>query len=35
MRSMLDGRKVKAPPTLFATYRQTLDPYAEPDPDHP
>ena len=35
LRSMLDGRKVKAPPTLFSTYRQTLDPYAEPDPDHP
>jgi uncharacterized protein YecE (DUF72 family) len=29
IRSMLEGRKVAAPPTLFATYRSKLEPYAE------
>ena len=30
IRAMLEGRKVKAPPTLFGTYRAALEPYAEP-----
>ncbi len=31
IRAMLEGRKVKAPPVLFDTYRAALEPYAEPD----
>jgi len=30
LRAMLAGKKVKAPPTLFATYRGVLEPWAEP-----
>jgi uncharacterized protein YecE (DUF72 family) len=30
IRSMLEGRKVKAPPVLFDTYRAALEPWAEP-----
>ncbi len=30
LRSMLERRKVPAPPVLFATYREALTPYAEP-----
>ncbi len=30
IRAMLEGRKVKAPPVLFETYRAALEPYAEP-----
>jgi uncharacterized protein YecE (DUF72 family) len=30
IRSMLNGRKVKAPPVLFETYRAPLAPFAEP-----
>jgi uncharacterized protein YecE (DUF72 family) len=30
IRSMLEGRKAKAPPVLFATYRSALEPYAAP-----
>ncbi len=29
IRSLLEGRRVKAPPVLFDTYRETLEPYAE------
>ena len=30
LRAMLDRGRVKAPPVLFATYREALAPYAEP-----
>ncbi len=30
LRAMLEGRRVSAPPVLFATYRETLSPWAEP-----
>jgi len=30
IRSMLEGRRLKAPPVLFQTYRRILEPYAEP-----
>jgi len=30
IRSMLEGRRLKAPPVLFRTYRAALEPYAEP-----
>jgi uncharacterized protein YecE (DUF72 family) len=30
LRSMLEGRKVGAPPTLFDTYRAALEPHVEP-----
>jgi uncharacterized protein YecE (DUF72 family) len=30
IRAMLEGRRVKAPPVLFRTYRSALEPYAEP-----
>jgi uncharacterized protein YecE (DUF72 family) len=30
IRAMLEGRKSKAPPVLFATYRAALEPWAEP-----
>ena len=30
IRAMLERRKAKAPPVLFATYRDALEPYAEP-----
>jgi len=30
LRAMLERGRVKAPPVLFATYRQALEPYAEP-----
>ena len=30
IRSMLEGRRIKAPPVLFGTYRAALEPYAEP-----
>ena len=30
LRAMLEHRKVKAPPVLFATYHEALEPYAEP-----
>jgi len=30
LRAMLERRKVKAPPVLFETYREALEPYAEP-----
>jgi uncharacterized protein YecE (DUF72 family) len=30
--SMLSGRKVRVPPALFARYRDTLEPFAVPDP---
>ncbi len=30
LRGMLEGRKVKAPPVLYETYREALEPYAEP-----
>lgn len=30
LRAMLDRRKAKAPPVLYATYRAALEPYAEP-----
>jgi uncharacterized protein YecE (DUF72 family) len=30
IRAMLEGRKVTAPPVLFATYRAVLEPWAEP-----
>ena len=30
--SMLSGRKVRLPPSLFARYRDTLEPFAVPDP---
>ena len=32
IRSMLEGRKVTAPPVLFATYAAQLGPWAEPGP---
>ena len=32
IRSMLEGRRVAAPPVLFATYREVLEPFAEPAP---
>ncbi len=31
IRAMLSGTKVKAPPTLFETYREVLEPWCEPD----
>jgi uncharacterized protein YecE (DUF72 family) len=31
IRAMLEGRKVTAPPVLFATYRAALEPWAEPE----
>lgn len=30
IRAMLEGRRVKAPPVLFSTYRTALEPFAEP-----
>jgi uncharacterized protein YecE (DUF72 family) len=30
IRSMLEGRKVPCPPVLYETYRQVLEPFAEP-----
>ena len=30
LRALLDRGRVKAPPVLFATYREALEPYAEP-----
>jgi uncharacterized protein YecE (DUF72 family) len=30
--SMLSGRRVRVPPALFARYRDTLEPFAVPDP---
>jgi uncharacterized protein YecE (DUF72 family) len=30
IRSMLEGRKVPCPPVLFTTYRDVLEPFAEP-----
>ena len=30
IRSMLEGRRVSAPPVLFETYREVLSPWAEP-----
>ena len=35
LRAMLERRKVKAPPVLFATYRAALEPYAEPVDEPP
>jgi uncharacterized protein YecE (DUF72 family) len=35
LRAMLERRKAKAPPVLFATYRTELDPWAEPAADEP
>ena len=30
IRAMLEGRRIKAPPVLFETYRTALEPYADP-----
>jgi uncharacterized protein YecE (DUF72 family) len=35
LRAMLERRKAKAPPVLFATYRDELEPWAEPAEDQP
>ncbi len=35
IRGMLEGRRIKAPPVLFRTYRSALEPYAEPSPEEP
>jgi uncharacterized protein YecE (DUF72 family) len=35
LRAMIERRKVKAPPVLFATYRNELEPWAEPAVDQP
>jgi uncharacterized protein YecE (DUF72 family) len=32
LRSLLEGRRVSAPPTLFDSYRAELEPYADPTP---
>jgi uncharacterized protein YecE (DUF72 family) len=35
LRAMIERRKAKAPPVLFATYRNELEPWAEPAEDQP